>query len=400
MKTENHDRADLQSPRSTFNLQALMRGDLGFIPVLITLGLITLYFQLTTGGIFLQARNLTNLTQQIVVICILSTAAVLVLLLGEIDLSLAAVAQACAAIMATLSVYQNWGAVPSILAALAAGAVIGLVNGFFIAILRVPSFIVTLAGSIGYAGFLLMVLGRQTTLIVRDPVIRSLAPTYLNPVLGWGIPIVFAALYEIGVGYEYHKRTQSGLPTKRLSSLIAQVAAIFAIVLIVVFLFQTYQGVPQSVMISLGIVTALWLLLRKTPFGRHLYAVGGNEEAARRAGINVIAMKMAVFTIASMLAAVAGIMLTSRSTAVATQISATLLLNAIAAAVIGGVSLFGGRGSVWAVILGALVIGSLDNGLDLLNQDQSVKNMVQGAVLVLAVTVDALVRRSNPIRGK
>lgn len=407
MKTDAKDRSsvnaemsDPQSSRSKFTLSSLMRGDLGFIPVLVTLALITLYFQLTTSGIFLQARNLTNLTQQIVVISILSTAAVLVLLLGEIDLSLAAVAQACAAIMATLSVYQNWGAIPSILAALVAGAIIGLVNGFFIAILRVPSFIVTLAGSIGYAGFLLLVLGRQTTLIVRDPVIRSLAPTYLNPVLGWGIPIVLAALYAIGVWYERRKRRQAGLPVKRSSNLLAQVAAIFAIVFLIVFLFQTYQGVPQSVMISLGIVVALWLVLRKTLFGRHLYAVGGNEEAARRAGINVIGMKMAVFTLASMLAAVAGIMLTSRSTAVATQISATLLLNAIAAAVIGGVSLFGGRGSVWAVILGALVIGSLDNGLDLLNQDQSVKNIVQGIVLVLAVTADALVRRSNPIRGK
>jgi D-xylose transport system permease protein len=407
MKTDANDRTsvnaeitDPQSSRPKFSLSSLMRGDLGFIPVLVTLALITLYFQLTTSGIFLQARNLTNLTQQIVVISILSTAAVLVLLLGEIDLSLAAVAQACAAIMATLSVYQNWGAIPSILAALVAGAIIGLVNGFFIAILRVPSFIVTLAGSIGYAGFLLLVLGRQTTLIVRDPVIRSLAPTYLNPVLGWGIPIVLAALYAIGVWYERRKRLQAGLPVKRSPALLAQVAAIFAIVFLIVFLFQTYQGVPQSVMISLGIVVALWLVLRKTLFGRHLYAVGGNEEAARRAGINVIAMKMTVFTLASMLAAVAGIMLTSRSTAVATQISATLLLNAIAAAVIGGVSLFGGRGSVWAVILGALVIGSLDNGLDLLNQDQSVKNIVQGIVLVLAVTADALVRRSNPGRSR
>jgi D-xylose transport system permease protein len=407
MKTDANDRTsvntemtDPQSSKATFNLRSLMRGDLGFIPVLITLALITLYFQLTTSGVFLQARNLTNLTQQIVVISILSTAAVLVLLLGEIDLSLAAVAQACAAIMATLSVYQNWGAIPSILAAIGAGAIIGLVNGFFVAILRVPSFIVTLAGSIGYAGFLLLVLGRQTTLIVRDPVIRSLAPTYLSPALGWGIPIVLAALYAIGVWYERRKRVRAGLPVKSPTTLIAQVAAIFAMIVLLVFLFQTYQGVPQSVMISLGIVVALWLVLRKTPFGRHLYAVGGNEEAARRAGINVIAMKMAVFTLASMLAAVAGIMLTSRSTAVATQISATLLLNAIAAAVIGGVSLFGGRGTVWAVILGALVIGSLDNGLDLLNQEQSVKNIVQGAVLVLAVTADALVRRSNPVRGK
>lgn len=386
--------------RSSFNVRSLMRGDLGFIPVIITLALITLYFQLTTSGVFLQARNLTNLTQQIVVISILSTAAVLVLLLGEIDLSLAAVAQACAAVMATLSVYQNWNAIAAIVAALLAGAVIGLVNGFFVAVLRVPSFIVTLAGSIGYAGFLLLVLGRQSTLIVRDPVIRSLAPTYLNPVLGWGIPIVLAGLYAIGVWYERQRRVSVGLPVKRPTTLIAQIAGIFAGVVLVVFLFQTYQGVPQAVMISLGIVVAFWLILRKTSFGRHLYAVGGNEEAARRAGINVTAMKIAVFTLASTLAAVAGIMLTSRSTAVATQISATLLLNAIAAAVIGGVSLFGGRGSVWAVILGALVIGSLDNGLDLLNQDQSVKNIVQGAVLVLAVTADALVRRANPVRGK
>lgn len=394
----NDPNSNLQ--RSSFNLRSLMRGDLGFVPVLITLALITLYFQITTSGVFLQARNLSNLTQQIVVISILSVAAVLVLLLGEIDLSLAAVAQACAAVMATLSVYQNWGAIAAILAALLTGALIGLVNGFFVAVLRVPSFIVTLAGSIGYAGFLLLVLGRQSTLIVRDPVIRSLAPTYLNPALSWGLPLVLAALYAAGIWYERRQRIQAGLPVKRLSTLAAQVAAVFAIVILLVFLFQSYQGVPQAVMISLSIIVAFWLILRKTAFGRHLYAVGGHEEAARRAGINVTGMKIAVFTLASMLAALAGIMLTSRSTAVATQISATLLLNAIAAAVIGGVSLFGGRGSVWAVVLGALVIGSLDNGLDLLNQDQSVKNIVQGAVLVLAVTADALVRRANPVRGK
>jgi D-xylose transport system permease protein len=381
--------------RPTFSLRSLMRGDLGFIPVLLTLALITIYFQLTTSGVFLQARNLSNLTQQIVVISILSVAAVLVLLLGEIDLSLAAVAQACAAIMAVVSVYQNWNPWLAMLAGLGAGALIGLVNGFFVAVLRVPSFIVTLAGSIGYAGFLLLVLGRQTTLIVRDPVIRSLAPTYLHPALGWGIPIVLVALYGLGVWYERRKRTAAGLPLRPASQAIAQVAIAAAIAIILVFLFQSYQGVPQAVMISLALIVVFWLVLRKTGFGRHLYAVGGNAEAARRAGINVVGMKLSVFVLASTLAALAGIMLTSRTTAVATQISSTLLLNAIAAAVIGGVSLFGGRGSVWAVVLGALVIGSLDNGLDLLNQDQSVKSIVQGAVLLLAVTADALVRRSG-----
>lgn len=391
---------DLPVPRERFNFRSLLRGDLGFIPVLLTLAVITLYFQLTTTGVFLQARNLTNLTQQIVVISILSTAAVLVLLLGEIDLSLAAVAQTCAALMAVLSVYQNWNSWLAILAGLLAGAVIGLVNGFFIAVLRVPSFIVTLAGSIGYAGLLLLLLGRQTTLVVRDPTIRSLAPTYLNPVIGWGVPLLLVALYVVGVWFEQRRRARAGLPVKKTAQLALQVGLVLAIVCVTVFLFQSYQGVPQSVLISLGVIVVFWLLLKKTPFGRHLYAVGGNAEAARRAGINVVEMKLAVFALASTLAALAGIMLTSRSTAVATQISSTLLLNAIAAAVIGGVSLFGGRGSVWAVVLGALIIGSLDNGLDLLNQEQSVKAIVQGAVLLLAVTVDAVARRANPIRGK
>ncbi|NJN57365.1 MAG: inner-membrane translocator [Leptolyngbyaceae cyanobacterium SL_5_9] len=387
------------APRAKFNLRSLMQGDLGFIPVILTLALITIYFQITTSGVFLEARNLSNLTQQIVTIGILSIAAVLVLLLGEIDLSLAAVAQACAAIMATVSVYQGWNPWLAMLAGLLAGALIGLVNGFFIAVLRVPSFIVTLAGSIAYSGLLLVVMGRQTTLVVRDPVIRSLAPTYLNPVLGWGIPLVCLGLYALGVWYERRRRSQAGLSVRHSSQIALQLVGAAAVTIILIFLFESYQGVPQAVMIALGLVLLFWIVLRKTPFGRHLYAVGGNAEAARRAGIGVVRMKITVFMLASTLAALAGIMMTSRSTAVATQISSTLLLNAIAAAVIGGVSLFGGRGSVWAVVLGALVIGSLDNGLDLLNQDQSIKNIVQGAVLLLAVTADAVVRRTG-LRGR
>ncbi|NJR66765.1 MAG: inner-membrane translocator [Leptolyngbyaceae cyanobacterium CRU_2_3] len=285
-------------------------------------------------------------------------------------------------------------------AALLAGALAGLVNGFFTAVLRVPSFIVTLAGSIGYAGLLLVVMGPQTTLVVRDSTIRSLAPNYLPPALGWGIPLVCLGLYALGVWYNQRQRSAANLPVKHPTQLVLQLAAATAIVVILVFLFQSYQGVPQAVMIALGLVVVFWLILRKTAFGRHLYAVGGNAEAARRAGINVVRMKLTVFMLASTLAAFAGIMMTSRSTAVATQISSTLLLNAIAAAVIGGVSLFGGRGSVWAVVLGALVIGSLDNGLDLLNQEQGIKNIVQGAVLVLAVTADAVVRRAGFAKGK
>lgn len=398
--THSPDAPIALQPAAKFNLRSLMQGDLGFIPVILTLALITIYFQITTSGVFLEARNLSNLTQQIVTIAILSVAAVLVLLLGEIDLSLAAVAYACSAIMATVSVYQNWNAGWAILAALVAGAVIGLINGFFVAVLRVPSFIVTLAGSIGYAGLLLVVMGAQTTLVVRDPFIRALAPTYLPAGWGWGLPLLCLGLYALGVWYDQKRRSQANLSVKHPTQLVLQLLGAAAVVVVLIFLFQSYQGVPQAVMIALGLVVVAWLILRKTTFGRHLYAVGGNAEAARRAGINVVQMKLIVFMSASMLAALAGVMMTSRSTAVATQISSTLLLNAIAAAVIGGVSLFGGKGSVWAVILGALVIGSLDNGLDLLNQDQGIKNMVQGGVLLLAVTADAVVRRAGFAKSK
>ncbi len=377
-------------------LATLLRGDLGFIPVLVTLIIIAAVFQILTEGVFLQARNLSNLTQQIVTIGIISIAAVLVLLLGEIDLSLAATAQCCSAIMAVLSVYQGWNPWLAILAGLVSGAIIGLIYGFFIAILRVPSFIVTLAGSIGYAGLLLLVLGRQSTLIIRDQTIRDLAPTYLGPLVGWGLPILGVLLYIGAILYDQRKRASAGLSVKPPVQLAVQLGGALVVVIGIVALFQSYQGVPQSTMIWLGLVVISWLVLKRTPFGRHLYAVGGNAEAARRAGINVVFLKMAVFAAASTIAAFAGIMLASRSTAVATAISPTLLLSAIAAAVIGGVSLFGGRGSVWAVVLGSLVIGSLENGLDLLNQEQSIKNIVQGIVLVLAVTADALLRRGSP----
>ena len=165
-------------------------------------------------------------------------------------------------------------------------------------------------------------------------------------------------------------------------------------------IFVSYQGVPYAAAILFGLIALFWLIMTKTSFGRHVYAVGGSAEAARRAGINVVVIRMACFTLCSTLAAVGGIILASRGTAVASQIDPVLLLNAIAAAVIGGVSLFGGRGSVWAVVLGALIIGSLVNGLALMSQGTDVSEMVEGVVLLIAVTVDALVRRAQMRTGR
>jgi D-xylose transport system permease protein len=300
--------------------------------------------------------------------------------------------------MAVLSERLGAAGGVAILVALLVGAVIGLVNGLLVAVLRVPAFIVTLAGSIGYAGLLLNLLAGQSTLIINNRLILAIAGTprsFLPDSLGIGLPLLAVILYAAGLIFSYMRRKRSGLRTMSLTRLVAQIVITAVLVLGAVGIFESYQGVPYSTAILFGLITLFWLILTKTAFGRHVYAVGGNSEAARRAGINVVGVRIAAFTLTSTLAAVGGIIAASHGTAVASQIDPTLLLNAIAAAVIGGVSLFGGRGSVWAIVLGVLIIGSLVNGLALLSQGTDVSEMVEGAVLVIAVTVDALIRRAQ-----
>jgi D-xylose transport system permease protein len=381
----------------------LLRGDLGFIPVLVTLIVIMAFFTIASGGIFLKPENLSNLVLQIATIGIIGLGEILVLLLGEIDLSVAAVSVFCAVIMAVLSERVGIPGVVAVLVALLVGALVGFINGFFIAYLRVPSFIVTLAASIFYSGLLLNLLAGQSTLIIRDPFIIGIAGTpvsFLPDILGIGLPVLGVLLYALSVSLNFMRRRRAGLRTVSLTQLILQIVIAFVIVLGVVTLFQSYQGVPYATAILVALIVLFWIILTKTPFGRHVYAVGGNNEAARRAGINVVGIRIAVFTLCSTLAAVGGIVQASRGLAVASQIDPVLLLNAIAAAVIGGVSLFGGRGSLWAIVLGGLIIGSLVNGLALLNQGTDVAEMVEGAVLLLAVTVDAVARRLQARSGR
>src|SRR5260221_14293173 len=381
----------------------LLRGDLGFIPVLVTLIVIMAFFTIASGGIFLKPENLSNLVLQIATIGIIGLGEILVLLLGEIDLSVAAVSVFCAVVMAVLSERVGVPGVVAILAALLTGALVGFINGFFIAYLRVPSFIVTLAASIFYSGLLVNMLAGQATLIIRDPLIIGIAGTpvsFLPDILGIGLPILGVLLYALSVSLNFRRRRRAGLRTVSLTQLILQIVIAFVIVLGVVTLFQSYQGVPYATAILVALIVLFWIIFTKTPFGRHVYAVGGNNEAARRAGINVVGIRIAVFTLCSTLAAVGGIVQASRGLAVASQIDPVLLLNAIAAAVIGGVSLLGGRVSLKKIVLGGLIIGSLVNGLALLNQGTDVAEMVEGAVLLLAVTVDAVARRLQARSGR
>ena len=388
-------------PRRTWG--QLLRGDLGFLPVLITLVVIVIFFTIVSNGIFLRPENLSNLVGQIATIGILGLGVIMVLLLGEIDLSIASVSTLCSVVMGVLSERAGAPAWVAILAALLAGAVIGFINGYFVAVLRVPSFIVTLAGSIGYAGLLLNLLAGQSTLIINNSFIVAIAgspESFLPNILGVGLPAIAILLYAAGLIYTYLRRKRAGLRTSSILWVIAQIVIVAVLVMGAVLVFESYTGVPYSTAILFGLITLFWLIMTKTSFGRHVYAVGGNSEAARRAGIGVVGIRIAAFTLCSTLAAVGGIIAASHGLAVASQISPTLLLDAIAAAVIGGVSLFGGLGSVWAIVLGVLIIGSLENGLALKSIGTDVSEMVEGGVLLIAVTVDAVIRRAQMRTGR
>jgi D-xylose transport system permease protein len=382
-----------------------LRGNLGPLPVALTLVIIAVFFQVATlikynDGLFLSARNLNNLALQIASLGTIGLASTMVLLIGEIDLSLGVVSYLTGAVTIIYSVYHGWPTIPAILIGLVVGAVIGLVNGFFVAVLRVPSFVVTLAGLLGYQGVVINILFPQTSLNVSDPNIDNLATNYFPDFLGIGLPLIAVVLYALSIFYARLQRQRLGLAVGPAWATWLRAGVALALVIAAITLFENYKGVPQSAMIWIGLILLFWLILRFTAFGRHVYAVGGNAEAARRAGISVIGIRIAVFTLASVLAAAGGLLAVSRSGVATAQVDPTLLLNAIATAVIGGVSLFGGRGSVWGIVLGALVIGSISNGMALLGQRPDVVYIVEGVVLIVAVTADAIARRRRAVGAR
>jgi len=381
-------------PRLT-TLRQRFQGDLGQLPVILTLIVVAAYFEIATSGAFLQSRNLTELIGEIITIGTLALGASLILIVREIDLSLAAVSALGAAVMVVTSSRYGLPTIVVILSALLTGALVGAINGFFVSVVRIPAFIVTLAASIGYQGLLLHILLPQSTIPLRDPALIELAQTYLPDWLGVGLPVVAVAIYAGSALREQTARRGRGLPFASTRDLAVRILVMAVAVLGVVALFESYRGVPLTATILVGLIVLFWLLLRRTRFGRHVYAIGGNDEAARRAGINVTMIRVGIFALASTLATVGGVLQSSRALSVSAAVDPTLILNALAAPIIGGVSLFGGRGSVWSVVIGALIVGSLINGLALSGQGTDVEQMVEGGVLLIAVIADALVRRRN-----
>jgi D-xylose transport system permease protein len=380
--------------------QRLRAGDVGGLPVILGLALIWLIFWYLNPN-FLTGRNLTNLVLQITSMGTIAVGLVLVLLLGEIDLSVGAVSGLAASVMAIVNVQHGGAAVLAIGAAILVGIAIGLFQGFWFTFLRIPSFVVTLAGLLAWQGVLLLVLGPTGTVNVYDTTIVGLTNTFLAPWQGWLVAAAVIAVVVAGQYNRHRRRRSAGLPPGSLYERAGRIALAAVVVLIAAAVLNGERGVPLALLILVGFVVIFDFISRRTRFGRSIYAVGGNAEAARRAGISVTGVRVAVFGLAGALAACGGILATSRLLAVNQSSGGSdLLLDSIASAVIGGTSLFGGRGTVWAALAGALVIGSISNGMDLLALASSTKYIVTGGVLLAAVTLDAVARRGRQAAGR
>ncbi len=380
-------------------LSNLRSGELGALPIVLGLIVIAVIFQSLNEN-FLTERNLVNLVVQMAGITTIAIGVVFVLLLGEIDLSIS-YTSAVSAVLMTQLLLDDWPWWAAMGVGLIAAAGIGLVIGAFVTQLGVPSFVVTLAGFLGLNGVVLLIIGQGGTVIIQDDVIIGIANQFLGDVWSWIIAIGLLAAWAIGKATQLVRRRRQGLSHQPPLVLALQVAALAVVAVIAVTIFNNDRGMPVVGLIMVGLLIVFSWVATRTQFGRHVYAVGGNEEAARRAGINVTAIKIKVFMISSVLAGMGGIILASRLRSVDTAAGGgSLLLLSIAAAVIGGTSLFGGRGRVIHALFGALVIVGVENGMGLLGLSAGVRFVVTALVLLAAVVVDAVSRRGRRQSGR
>jgi D-xylose transport system permease protein len=379
----------------------LRAGELGPLPVILGLIIIAVVFQ-SLNSSFLTAQNLYFLTTQMVSGGAIAVGIVLVLLLGEIDLSAGSVSGVSAVVLAVLTVHQGLPWWLGILAALALAAAVGTLHGFIFARIGVPSFVVTLGGLLGWQGLQLWLLQPQGTInFSYTGSIAKIAHTNLARPVGWIVAALVVLLYLASAALDRSRRRRAELPVATTLGVAARAAALAVCVFGAVAILNAYAGVPISLVILVCLVVGFDLMLRRTRYGRSIFAVGGNVEAARRAGISVTGIRISVFALASTLAAVGGILGASRQYAVGQSSGSNdVLLLAIAAAVIGGTSLFGGRGSTYSALLGALVLGAIQSGMLLLSLDSSVRFMITAAVLVSAVVLDSLSRRGRRSSGR
>jgi simple sugar transport system permease protein/D-xylose transport system permease protein len=382
--------------------QARVRGgDLGPLPVIVGLVIIAVIFQVL-NPVFLSANNLVNLTLQFAAGGTIAIGIVLVLLVGQIDLSVGSVSGLAAAILGVGMTQLGWNLLVSILVAIAAGVGIGLLYGVLYNRFGVPSFIITLAGLLGVLGLQLWVLGDTGSINIPDsPIVEFARSWFLPPWAAYLLAALGAGGMFVSELLRRRRRERSGLPATSLRGPALRAGLLFVGMAIAVWYLATDRGMSVMFVFFVGLVILVNVALVRTRWGRNVYAVGGSVEAARRAGIRVDRVYLSVFVLCSTFAVIGGLLAAARLTNVnLTSGGGDVNLNAIAAAVIGGTSLFGGRGSAWSALLGIVVIQSISNGLTLLNLDASIRYMITGGVLLLAVIIDSLSRRSRASHGQ
>jgi D-xylose transport system permease protein len=383
-------------------VENVRNGELGILPIVVGIVVIGIYMQARNSQ-FLTSGNFVNLIAQMSPVVVIGMGTVFVLLLGEIELSIGYVSGMGGVIAAVLLEpgKGQWPTWLAIVAALAVGAAIGLLQGLFVAKLGVPSFVVTLAGLLGWNGVVLQIVGSKGTIVIQDGFVNGLANNYMSNTLAWIVGMGSVAAWLAVQVMTVFRRRQANLQNAPWAIILLRTGAVAVATGFVIEWADTSRGIPWVGLIMVGLLVSLTFLATRTRFGRHVYAVGGNAEAARRAGINVAGIRLTVFAISGTMAALGGIILASRLNSVDTSTGGgSILLYSIAAAVIGGTSLFGGRGAVRSALLGAIVIAMIDNGLGLLNVSAGTKFIVTGIVLLAAVTLDSLSRRRSAAAGR
>jgi D-xylose transport system permease protein len=382
-------------------LTNIRTGNLGSAPVILALALVVLVFSQTAQNFFSPA-NFTNIITQMAGTCLIAYGVVFVLLIGEIDLSVAFVSGVAGVVVAETQL-PNGANLPWFLCvflAILAATLIGAAQGSVVALIGVPSFVVTLAGYEIWQGVILRTI-TQGVIVIQDNKINDFSNYLFGTTAGWIMAVIVSVAYSGGMLFAALEGRRHGIPVRDPALLALKVIVVPVISFLVVWILNKDRGVPLGLLLVVGSLLVWTFVAKRTTFGRHVYAVGGNAEAARRAGIRVNGVRVAVFAISGSMAAIGGIMAASRLLAVNQGSGGSeLLLLAIAGPVIAGTSLFGGRGSVWTALLGALVIGSISNGMDLLALTSAVKFMVTGGVLLLAVLVDAIARQQRQAAGR
>jgi len=353
----------------------------------IALIFIWLFFTVRTEGTFITTRNLSNLSRQVSILSILATGMTLVIITGNIDLSIGSLMGMIGGICGVLQVWYSWGTLPVIIVAILCGALIGLLNGYLISFIKIPSFVVTLGGLLMFRGALIAI-NRGITISPMAESFKFIGQAYLPEELGYLLSIGLILIFDLIFVKSRNFNIKYNFKIEPLSKFVLKLVLYDTLIIIFVLIMNMYRGIPIPVIIMLIIIGIFTFISQKTKFGRYIYAVGGNYEAAFYSGINVKFIILYVIVLMGILSSIAGIMLTARLNAATVSAGMNMELDAIAATIIGGTSFSGGIGSIPGAILGALIMSSLDNGMSLLNMNVYWQYIIKGIVLILAVWFD------------